>query len=58
MEIWIWGEIPRIWNDYVVTRDQLDLEFPSARHLPQYTNCSVWWIDNLEERTLAILKYS
>jgi hypothetical protein len=42
----------------VVTRDQLDLEFPSARHLPEYTNCRVWWVGNEEERTLAILKYS
>jgi hypothetical protein len=57
-EIWIWGEIPRIWNNHVVTDVQLDLEFPSARHLPQYINCTVWQIDDPEERTLAILKYS
>jgi hypothetical protein len=56
-EVRVWGEIPRIWNDHIVTVDQLDLEFPSARHLPDFVN-KVWWIDDLEERTLAILKYS
>jgi hypothetical protein len=58
MEIWVWGEVPRIWNDHIVTDDKLDEEFPSARHLSEYTNCHVWWVDDLEERVLAILRYS
>jgi hypothetical protein len=58
MEIYVWGEIPRIWNNHIVTSDQLDLEFPSAQHLPEYTNCCVWWVEDLTERQLAILKYS
>jgi len=57
-EVYVWGEIPHTWNNHIITDDQLDLEFPSARHLPQYTNCRVWWVDDLEERQLAILKYS
>jgi hypothetical protein len=58
MEIYVWGEIPRIWNSHVVTEDKLDEEFSSACLLPEYTNCHVWWVEDLTERQLAILKYS
>jgi hypothetical protein len=57
-EVWVWDKIPSVWNDHIVTSDQLDEEFSSARLLAEYTNCRVWWVDNPEERTLAILKYS
>jgi hypothetical protein len=56
----LWGETPSsgVWNNHVITDNKLNEEFPSAVHLPEYKNCQVWWVEDLEERTLALLKYS
>jgi hypothetical protein len=58
MEIYVHGEVPRIWNHYIITGNDLIEHFPSARYRPEYINCVVWWVNDPDERTLAILKYS
>ncbi len=61
-EIWVNGEIPSVWNNHIITTDDLPNIFPSAIHKTEYRylycEAKVYWIESEIERTLAILRYS
>jgi hypothetical protein len=63
-EIWVNGEIPSVWNNHIITGDDLPSRFPSAIHKTEYrydamsvSDVHVYWIEDKSERTLAILMY-